>query len=77
MTAKYRSDNAFVCFSLLPLPFAFFFFSLSFTAVAAVAAAAGGVDPTYFSTTFQTPDTSYATFNFYRSPYTHTRYTYF
>ncbi|KAM8707087.1 hypothetical protein ACLKA7_011226 [Drosophila subpalustris] len=45
--------------------------------VAAVAAAAGGVDPTYFSTTFQTPDTSYATYNFYSSPYTHTRYTYF
>ncbi|XP_030562745.1 uncharacterized protein LOC115764045 [Drosophila novamexicana] len=44
--------------------------------VAAVAAAAGGVDPTYFSTTFQTPDTSYATFNYYSSPYS-TRYTYF
>ncbi|EDW14276.2 hypothetical protein AWZ03_004872 [Drosophila navojoa] len=43
--------------------------------VAAVAAAAGGVDPTYFSTTFQTPDTSYATFNYYTSPY-NTRYTY-
>ncbi|EDW58596.1 uncharacterized protein [Drosophila virilis] len=44
--------------------------------VAAVAAAAGGVDPTYFSTTFQTPDTSYATFNYYSNPYS-TRYTYF
>lgn len=49
--------------------------TVQFAAVAAVAAAAGGVDPTYFSTTFQTPDTSYATFNYYTSPY-NTRYTY-
>ncbi|KAH8332517.1 hypothetical protein KR074_004724 [Drosophila pseudoananassae] len=41
---------------------------------AAVAAAA---DPTtFFSTTFQTPDTAYATYNFFSSPYT-TRFRYF
>lgn len=67
-----------LCFVFLFFSCFFFvvsLFTVQFAAVAAVAAAAGGVDPTYFSTTFQTPDTSYATFNYYTSPY-NTRYTY-
>ncbi|XP_030370191.1 uncharacterized protein LOC115620864 isoform X2 [Scaptodrosophila lebanonensis] len=34
------------------------------------------VDPAYFSTSFQTPATSYATYNFFTNPYS-TRYSYF
>ncbi|XP_068155638.1 uncharacterized protein [Drosophila tropicalis] len=45
-------------------------------AAAAAAAAAGGRDPTYFGATFQTPDTAYATYNFFSNPYT-TRFSYF
>ncbi|XP_043654874.1 uncharacterized protein LOC122621167 isoform X1 [Drosophila teissieri] len=43
---------------------------------AAVAVAAAGDPSTYFSTSFQTPDTAYATYNFFGSPYT-TRFRYF
>jgi len=46
------------------------------SAAAAVAVAATGDPSTYFSTTFQTPDTAYATYNFFGSPYT-TRLRYF
>ncbi|KAH8382096.1 hypothetical protein KR009_001883 [Drosophila setifemur] len=46
------------------------------TAAAAAVAAATGDPTTFFSTTFQTPDTAYATYNFFSSPYT-TRFRYF
>ncbi|KAH8392680.1 hypothetical protein KR200_010732 [Drosophila serrata] len=40
------------------------------------AAVAVAADPTFFSTTFQSPDTAYATYNFFGNPYT-TRFRYF
>ncbi|XP_020815209.1 uncharacterized protein LOC110189468 [Drosophila serrata] len=40
------------------------------------AAVAVAEDPTFFSTTFQSPDTAYATYNFFGNPYT-TRFRYF
>ncbi|SPP82694.1 uncharacterized protein LOC117585439 isoform X1 [Drosophila guanche] len=44
--------------------------------VAAAAAAAAAADPTFFGTSFQTPDTAYATYNYFSNPYT-TRFRYF
>ncbi|XP_022233497.1 uncharacterized protein LOC111081675 [Drosophila obscura] len=45
-------------------------------AVVAAAAAAAVADPTFFGTSFQTPDTAYATYNYFSNPYT-TRFRYF